>query len=133
MTQEVCLKRHPYLRPVAELQTLVDTALAELPIPSVCIPAWDVYVADFHAGVTLLPRPSVAMDLVRQKRVVTSLVERLASKALPVRLKGRTVCGSIIVRLVAVTSRLMMTGKRRRAALKTGPHSTWTLSPLIAA
>ena len=83
MTQDVWLVKHPYLQRVADLQALVDAAVAEIPIPGACVPSWDDYVSDFHAGIPLLRSPSVAIDFRDVERALTSLVEALALKPLP--------------------------------------------------
>ncbi len=83
MTQDVWLVKHPYLQRVADLQGLIDAAVAEIPIPSACVPSWDDYISDFHAGIPLLHSSAVAIDFRNAERVLTSLVETLASKPLP--------------------------------------------------
>jgi len=83
MTQNVWLVKHPYLQRVADLQALIDAALAEIPIPRACIPSWDDYISDFHAGVPLLRSSMVAIDFREVEAVLTSLVEALALKPLP--------------------------------------------------
>lgn len=83
MTQDVWLEKHPYLQQVADLQALIDATLAEVPIPAACVPSWDDYISDFHAGVPLLRSSMVAIDFRDVERVLTSLVEALALKPLP--------------------------------------------------
>jgi FdhE protein len=83
MTQDVWLGKHPYLQRVADLQSLIDAAVAEIPIPGACVPRWDDYISDFHAGIPLLRSPSVAIDFRDVERVLTSLVEALALRPLP--------------------------------------------------
>jgi FdhE protein len=83
MTQDVWLVKHPYLRGVADLQTLIDAAVAEVPIPGACVPSWDDYISDFHAGIPLLRSSRVAIDFRDLERALTSLVEVLALKPLP--------------------------------------------------
>jgi FdhE protein len=83
MTRDVWLVKHPYLQRVADLQALVDAALAEVPIANACVPSWDDYSSDFHAGVPLLRSPRVAIDFRDLQRVLTSLVEGLALKFPP--------------------------------------------------
>jgi FdhE protein len=86
MTQDTWLVKHPYLQPVADLQALVDAAVAEVPVPGACVPSWDDYISDFHAGIPLMLSSKVAIDLRDVERVLTSLVEVLALKPLPGRL-----------------------------------------------
>jgi FdhE protein len=83
MTQEVWLAKHPYLQRVADLQALIDAAMAEIPMPNACPPSWGEYTHDFHAGIPLLHSPTVSIDFSNAETVLISLVEALASKALP--------------------------------------------------
>jgi FdhE protein len=83
MTRDVWLARHPYLQPVADLHAQVDTALAEVFIPSAAIPVWHDYLEDFYAGVPLLRRSMIAIDLTPVEIAVAALLEKLASKSLP--------------------------------------------------
>jgi FdhE protein len=90
MTHDVWLAKHPYLQPMAELNALIDLAAAEVSIPFACVPTWEDYLCDFHAGVPLLKSSRVAIDFGPVERSVTSLVQRLTSKPLPVRLAEET-------------------------------------------
>jgi FdhE protein len=83
MTRDVWLVKHPYLQRVADLQALVDAAAAEVPIRGACVPSWDDYISDFHAGIPLLLSPTVAIDFRDLGSPLTSLVEALALKLLP--------------------------------------------------
>jgi len=83
MTQDAWLARHPYLQPVADLHALIHAAAREISTPSALIPRWDDYIDDFHAGVPLLHSARVAIDLGQAERMVSSVVERLASRRLP--------------------------------------------------
>jgi FdhE protein len=83
MTQDFWLVKHPYLQGVADVQALIDAALAELLIPGACVPSWDDYISDFHEGIPLLVSPNVAIDFRDLERALTSLVETLALKPLP--------------------------------------------------
>ena len=83
MTQDVWLVKHPYLQGVADLQALIDAGLAAIPIPGARVPRWDDYISDFHEGIPLLLSPSVTIDFRDLDRVLTALVEALASKPLP--------------------------------------------------
>jgi FdhE protein len=82
MTQDVWLVKHPYLQRVADLQALVDAAVAEVGMPGAYVPSWDDYISDFHAGIPLLLSSKVAIDFRDMERVLTSLVEALALKLL---------------------------------------------------
>jgi FdhE protein len=86
MTQDVWLEKHPYLQRVADVQALIDDAVAEIPIPCACVPSWDDYISDFHAGIPLLLSPSVAIDFREVERALASLVEALALRPLPEKL-----------------------------------------------
>jgi FdhE protein len=83
MTRDVWLAKHPYLQRVADLQALVDAAVAEVHIPVPRVPSWDDYISDFHAGIPLLLSSKVAVDFRDIERVLTSLVEALALKLVP--------------------------------------------------
>jgi FdhE protein len=83
MTQDVWLVKHPYLQRVADLQAVVDAAVAEIPISGACVPSWDDYISDFDAGVPLLLSPKVAIDFGDLGGPLTSLLNALASKPLP--------------------------------------------------
>ena len=89
MTQDVWLAMHPYLQPVADLHSVVNTALAEVSIPCPCIPTWDDYLEDFYAGVPLLRSSMVSIDLGPTESVLASLTRKLASKPLPAILAGK--------------------------------------------
>jgi FdhE protein len=83
MTQEVWLASHPYLRSVAEFHAQVATAAASIPSGSAEITYWQDYVSDYQAGIPLLRSSHVAIDLEPAGATLVSLVESLASKALP--------------------------------------------------
>jgi FdhE protein len=83
MTQDVWLVKHPYLQRVADLQGLVEAAVAEVSIPGACVPNWDDYITDFHAGIPLLLSPKVAIDFGDLEKPLRLLVESLALKRLP--------------------------------------------------
>jgi FdhE protein len=86
MTHDAWVAKHPYLKPVADLQALIDIAAAEVCIPYACIPTWEDYLADFHAGVPLLSSSRMAIDFGPVERGIMSLVQRLSSKPLPLAL-----------------------------------------------
>jgi hypothetical protein len=69
MTHDVWLVKHPYLQPVADLQALIDCAVAEVSIPCACIPTWEDYLGDFHFGIPLLRSSRVAIDFGRWRGV----------------------------------------------------------------
>jgi FdhE protein len=86
MTREVWLACHPYLQSVADFQIEVETALSVVPIPHPCIPHWDDYLCDFRDAVPLLHSAGAAIDLEPAEKLITGLIERLASKPLAHRL-----------------------------------------------
>ena len=65
MTPDLWLDAHAYLRPLADLSTEVDRALAEIEVPDARIPDWEDYRADFLAGVPLLPSAAAGVNLER--------------------------------------------------------------------
>jgi len=83
MTPDPWLAAHDYLRPLADLATQVDRAIAELEILEARIPDWDDYAADFRAGVPLLASADARVDLEPGGRMAAALVERLASGTSP--------------------------------------------------
>ena len=83
MTHDVWLARHPYLKTVADLHALVDTAAAEISIPAAAIPNWNCYNDDFHNGVPLLLSSAVPIDFRTAEKAIISLTENLASRSLP--------------------------------------------------
>jgi FdhE protein len=86
MTRDVWLVKHPYLQGVADLQALVDTAVAEVHIPVPPVPSLDHYISDFQAGIPLLLSQKIAIDFVDLEKPLRLLVESLALQPLPERL-----------------------------------------------
>lgn len=83
MTQDGWLAEHPYLQPLASLHTIVNIAMAEVPVVSPLVPEWDCYAGDFHAGLPLLQSSRAAIDLKPAARTIVLLVEKLASSSSP--------------------------------------------------
>jgi FdhE protein len=83
MTQDIWLVKHPYLQRMADLEALIEVALAEVSIARARVPSWDDYISDFDAGIPLLLSSQVAIDFRDIEKVLTSLVEALALKQLP--------------------------------------------------
>jgi FdhE protein len=83
MTRNDWLARHPYLQPVADVQTLVEAAAGGIAVPTPPIPDWDLYAADFYAGVPLLQSSSVTFDFSSAETAVHALIRRLALAAVP--------------------------------------------------
>ena len=88
MTRDVWLARHPYLQPVADVQSIVEAAAAGIDVPRAPIPNWDDHAADFQAGVPLLRSSTVAFDFSGVETAVHSLIRSLASASLPETLAG---------------------------------------------
>lgn len=83
MTRDAWVAAHPYLRPVADLQTLVDAAVAEVGVPIAPLPDLEDYAEDFLAGVPLLRSEKAAIDLAPAETALLSLIRKLASSPLP--------------------------------------------------
>jgi FdhE protein len=83
MTLDAWLATHPYLRPAADLQALLDATAASISVPAAPLPRWDEYADDFQAGVPLLRSSKAAIDLSRIENTLRILVTALASSALP--------------------------------------------------
>jgi len=83
MTRDVWLAAHPYLQPVADVHTLVESAVAEICVPVAPLPNWHDYAVDFHGGVPLLQSAKVAIDLSPPEAAVFTLIRKLASSSLP--------------------------------------------------
>jgi len=83
MSLDLWLEAHPYLRPLAELVTLVERAAAEVEVQSARIPEFDDYRADFLGGVPLLSSAAAAVDLEPAGRMAMALLERLSSSTAP--------------------------------------------------
>jgi FdhE protein len=83
MTEDVWLKKHPYLQPLAYLHAQVNRAAAE--ISNVCpsVPIWNNYRKDFHSGIPLLSSSSLELNLDPVETITRGIVERLASTRLP--------------------------------------------------
>ena len=86
MTNDGWLEKHPYLQSMADLQALIDSAACEVSIPYACISTWEHYLGDFHLGVPLLSSSRIAIDFGPVEKGMTSLVQRVSSKPLPLRL-----------------------------------------------
>jgi FdhE protein len=79
MTPDPWVEAHSYLRPVADLCTEVDRAAAGIELLDVRIPDWDDYRTDYLAGVPVLSSADAGVDLEPGGRMVSALLERLAS------------------------------------------------------
>lgn len=74
---------HPYLRPIAELWSRVDRALAEIPVPAAAVPELEPYRDEFEEGVTLLSSVHARVELAPAGPLLEALISRLASVPLP--------------------------------------------------
>lgn len=83
MTHDTWFATHSYLQPLASLQEQVNSTLDEILTVSDCIPVWDNYADDFHAGVPLLQSSKSGIDFKPAERIITLLLERLTSMPLP--------------------------------------------------
>ena len=83
MNRDAWLATHPYLRPVAEVDALVDAAAAAIRVPVAQLPNWDAYTVDFHAGVPLLESAEAAVDLSPSEAAVLPLIKKLVASPLP--------------------------------------------------
>jgi FdhE protein len=83
MNRENWIASHPYLRPVAEFQSQVETAAASLPPAFAAIPEWRDYAEEFRRGVPLLRGSCSLVDLKPAAAILDSLLERLAKTSLP--------------------------------------------------
>ena len=83
MNRDVWLAKHPHLRPVADFQAQVATALASVATVRATIPSWDNYFREYEKGVPLLGSASVAIDLQPAERILVLLFEKLNSLPLP--------------------------------------------------
>src|SRR5436190_4593809 len=95
LTQDAWLTAHPYLRGVADIQGLMDTAAAAIGVPIATVPDWELYRADFNAGIPLLQSDNTAIDL----DVVDRAIERLQAE-LPTRPR-RCVAAAVLSRYLS--------------------------------
>jgi len=79
MTRDQWVARHPYLRPVAELQALVATNADRIEMPLAALPDWNCYADDFRAGVPLLKSPHAAVNVDDLHDAVVQLLRNVAS------------------------------------------------------
>jgi FdhE protein len=68
---------------MAELCGRVERALAELSLPPMTVPVWEVYREDLAAGIPLLSSAAVSVDLEPAAAGVASLAHRLQAEPLP--------------------------------------------------
>jgi FdhE protein len=83
MNKEEWIARHPYLRPIAEFESQVETARLSLPATFASVPDWREYAEDFRAGVPLLHSSNSEIDLRPVGTIIESLVQKLARAPVP--------------------------------------------------
>jgi hypothetical protein len=83
MKRDAWLAAHPYLKPVADLQALLDVIAAEISIPEAPVPKFDEYIVDYQAGVPLLQSKRVALDLFPAEETLDSFLTKLGASNLP--------------------------------------------------
>jgi FdhE protein len=88
--RETWVASHPYLQPMAEVHALIESAVGEVELPSVSIPAWDDYLDDFRAGVPLLQSSAVEVDLDPAACAAASLIDKTALLPLPEKLASES-------------------------------------------
>lgn len=90
MTEDVWLKKHPYLQPLAYLHAQVTTAAAKSTKNYARVPSWEQYLNDFRSGIPLLHSSSFALELEPVETITRGIVERLASTHLPDKLANES-------------------------------------------
>jgi FdhE protein len=83
MTPDPWLDSHSYLRPLAELTSVIDRAMTDVQVVDPRVPDWGDYCADFLAGVPLLSSADAAVDCEPGGRMAIALLERLAASTSP--------------------------------------------------
>jgi FdhE protein len=87
MTRDVWLSTHPYLRPIAEFQAQVQTAVISSAMTGARVPNLCDYTQEFRAGVPLLRSSKARVDLEPIERIVLLVVESLSSTLVSERLR----------------------------------------------
>jgi FdhE protein len=120
--RDAWLAQHPYLRPLAELDARVETALNQVDAPPVRAPTFESYASYFVAGVPLLASTNVTIDLEPVGRAIVALIEKLATEPLLERVAAdvRALAGELETRAV---------GPRRIAGWLRGDAELATSSP----
>jgi FdhE protein len=83
MTRDAWLVAHPYLQSIADVQEKVERTAGILPVSNIKLPNWNLYSADFLAGVPLIHSPSYTFDFETAGKMVKSLINTLVSEPLP--------------------------------------------------
>jgi FdhE protein len=71
---------------MADLQALINSSVTDISIPIIRVPAWDMYVGDFRAGIPLLRSANIAINLRDGEIFLSSILHALSTKSLPVAL-----------------------------------------------
>jgi FdhE protein len=82
LTLDHWLEKHPYLQPMGELQTSIESAVAEVLSSTAPIPQWAEYLCDFRDGVPLLQSSIVTIDFTAAAKSLPASAEKLCSKPL---------------------------------------------------
>ena len=83
MTQNEWVSRHPYLKPIADLQSLVRTKMETICRSRAPTPNWGGYAGDYEAGVPLLGSNCIQIDLTTVGQELASVIETLVFEPLP--------------------------------------------------
>jgi FdhE protein len=84
---DLWLSTHPYLRPIAEFQAQVQTAVINARFAVARIPNWSDYHQEFRAGVPLLRSCKAPVDFQPIERIFPLFVESLSSVLVSERLR----------------------------------------------
>src|SRR4051812_37334557 len=77
------LEEHPYLEPIARLDAEINREVDGLPLGTASVPSWDLYFAEYVAGIPLLESQVAAIDLAPVEKALALIVGKLATKPLP--------------------------------------------------
>jgi FdhE protein len=83
MTLDRWLAQHPYLEPMARLDAEVGREMDGIALGTADIPNWDIYLADYAAGVPVLESQAVAIDLGPVENALAVVAAKLATRPLP--------------------------------------------------
>ncbi len=83
MTLDRWVAQHPYLEPIARLDSEVNREIDGMPLGTACIPSWDGYFADYVAGIPLLESQAAAIELEPVEKALAVVVGKLATRPLP--------------------------------------------------
>jgi FdhE protein len=83
VTLDRWVAQHPYLEPIARLDSEVNREIDGMPLGTACIPSWDGYFADYVAGIPLLESQAAAIELEPVEKALAVVVGKLATRPLP--------------------------------------------------